>query len=247
MVWQSPSEIVAQAFSSHDVVMINEGHNGFARCIRTRRVGLAVLPAAHEHGCRHLAVEALPNPTNGPKFSTVAPTSFGYFAHPEMIDFLQGALHLGWTLVAYEAATDLDKVRSSGTETIDDVNDRERRQATSLAEAKLVIGSGNKLLVWCGNGHHAKQSVQGWRPMGLRFTELSGVEPFCIDQLPTVALAPEHRPDIELTSELTMTLVEHGGTAGFCRTIPPPGYWVPPYYDALILSIDNDMTEAANF
>jgi hypothetical protein len=226
--------------------MLNEGHNRFARCIRTRRVGLSVLPTAHERGCRHLAMEALPNPTNGPKFSTVAPTRFGYLAHPEMIDLVKAALQLGWTLVAYEAATDLDAVRSGRTETIEDVNQRELQQATNLTEAKLVVGSGNRMLVWCGNGHHAKRSVNGWLPMGLRFTELSNEEPFCIDQLPTVALAPQHRPDIELTSELTLTLAEHGGTAGFNRSTPPPGYWVPPYYDALILSTDNDMAETGN-
>lgn len=226
--------------------MINEGHNGFARCIRTRRVGLSLLPAAHEHGCRHLAMEALPNPTSGPKFTTVAPAPLGYLAQSEMIDLVQAALHLGWTLVAYEAATDLDAVRSGRTETIEDVNERELQQATNLAEARLVVGSGNKMLVWCGNGHHAKRSVNGWLPMGLRFTELSDEEPFCIDQLPTVALAPERRPQVEVTSELTTTLVEYGGTAGFHRSNPPPGYWVPPYYDALILSTDNEMTETGH-
>jgi hypothetical protein len=243
MAWHPPSAIVASAFKTHDVVIINEGHNGFSRCVRTRRVGLSVLSAAHEHGCRHLAMEALANPTDGPKHSQVAPTPSGYLSQPEMMDLVEAALVLGWTLIAYEAAPDKDVARSDGVETIQHVNRRELGQATNLVRAKRNIGPGAKMLVWCGNGHHAKRPVGEWRPMGFEFTRLFGEEPYCIDQLPTVALAAEHRAQIELTEELASILSEHGGTAGFHRIDPPNGYWVPEHYDSLILSTDNVMTE----
>ena len=42
--------------------MANEAHNGFARCVRTREVGVRMIWAAHEAGGRRLAMEALPWP-----------------------------------------------------------------------------------------------------------------------------------------------------------------------------------------
>ncbi|HZY08455.1 MAG TPA: hypothetical protein VFE69_11945, partial [Ilumatobacteraceae bacterium] len=77
--------------------MMNEAHNGMARCPRTRRVGSEVLPAAHAAGCRHLAMEAIYNEDAGPIFLTGPPQEVGYLAQPEMRELVDGALNLGWT------------------------------------------------------------------------------------------------------------------------------------------------------
>jgi hypothetical protein len=243
--WRSPAEIVVEGFDRHGVVMLNEGHAGLSRCVRTRRVGRAVLPAAHAGGCRHLAMEALPNPGRGPSFTTVRPGPFGYLGQPEMIEFIDAALVLGWTLVGYEAVIDMARVRAGRPETINDVNDRERQQATNLAAAHRELGPHGKLLVWCGNGHHYKRRVDDWVPMGLQFTEVSGVEPFCIDQLASVSFGDGHQPRIPLTAALTSELERHGGTAGFTGDDAPPGYRVDDGYDAVVLSIDNTMIDDA--
>jgi hypothetical protein len=42
--------------------MADEAHNGMARCVRTRDVGVRIVQAAHEAGVRRLAMEALPEP-----------------------------------------------------------------------------------------------------------------------------------------------------------------------------------------
>jgi hypothetical protein len=38
--WCSVEELTHWAFSQSPVVMANEAHNGLARCVRTRRVGV---------------------------------------------------------------------------------------------------------------------------------------------------------------------------------------------------------------
>jgi hypothetical protein len=85
-------------FQRPRVVMMNEAHDGWRRCIRTRQLGVRVLPAAHAAGARHLAMEAV-----SPAFADeanargeVPDAASGYLAQPEMRDFIATALSLGW-------------------------------------------------------------------------------------------------------------------------------------------------------
>jgi hypothetical protein len=231
----TPSQIVADGFRRSPVVMMNEGHHGNSRCARTREIGRAILPAAHAAGCRHLAMEALPRGGAGPRFVTARPDPIGYVGHPEMVALIDAAIDLGWTLIAYEAAPD-DR---GAPPNLESTNARELHQARNLVEALASIEPEAPLLVWCGNHHHAKEAAVDWIPMGVRFVQESGIDPFCIDQLATVSLSPEHAPNIELTEELTATLDRFGGTAGFIRGGEPPGYTVCGPFDATILSTDN--------
>src|SRR5512134_2196611 len=104
-VWRSPEEIVEIAFRRAPVIMMNEAHAELKRCIRTRQIGKRILPVAHQAGVRHLAMEAL-----FPKFAEqsnrtrgLMEISSGYLSQPEMRDFIQTALDLGWTLLPYES------------------------------------------------------------------------------------------------------------------------------------------------
>jgi hypothetical protein len=110
----TPSEIVAHGFTASPVVMMNEAHNGMARCARTRRIGREILPAAHDAGCRHLAMEAIPNAGEGPTLLT-SPAGIGYLAQPEMRDFVDAAVRLGWTFVAYEINSQDDALTMEAT------------------------------------------------------------------------------------------------------------------------------------
>jgi hypothetical protein len=72
-----------------------------------------------------------------------------------------------------------------------------------------------------GNHHHAKLIGDDWVPMATRFQELGGIEPFCIDQLPTVNLDPSRSPaNVPITHELRDHLLALGGTARFSRLDP---------------------------
>ena len=101
------------------------------------------------------------------------------------------ALDLGWTLWAYEAVieitpeTDQDHLRS-----MEFTNWREREQAANLCRL-LEAAPGEPLLVWCGNSHASKEKREEWIPMGWHFREMSGVDPFVIDQDVTVDFGGE--------------------------------------------------------
>lgn len=242
-MWHSPEELVTIGFGASSVLMVNEGHNGLSRCARTRVIGLRMVEAAHELGCRALAMEALPNLGAGPSEHTARPEPFGYLAQPEMIDLIDAALARRWTLIGYEAPLgsefEPESVRADRL-SIEATNWREGQQTDNLAAAVRYL-DGASLMVWVGNGHHCTSPVGDWTPMGHLLTANHGIDPYCIDQLATVALAPGHQPDIPLTPELTRTLDERGGTAGFTADDPPPGLPVIPGYHAFILSTDNTM------
>jgi hypothetical protein len=235
MTWLTPTEIVRHGFEVSPVVMMNEAHNGWSRCPRTRRVGRAILPAAHASGCRHLAMEALPNVGEGAPLVTLPP-DVGYLAQPEMREFVGVAVGLGWTFVAYEINYQDDAL------TMESTNRREQAQAENLVAAWHQIND-VPMLVWCGNAHHAKRAAVEWTPMGVRFMDRSGIEPFSIDQTSTISFAPGDRPNIELAPDLRAALDARGGTAGFIASDPPPGMEVPDHFDALILSTDNVMID----
>lgn len=212
MELRTPEEILAIGLSRSRVVMMNEAHNGMQRCVRTREIGLRLLPAAHDAGVRHLAMEALYGP---------------YLAQPDMQRLVQGAEDLGWRLIPYE-------VKSMMT-----TNEREEEQARNLTAAIAQLPKDAPLLVWCGNGHLYKEPMfdWDWRPMGHHFWEMSGVEPFAIDQTVTVEFEPgQSGAWYRLAAAHADALEALGGTAGVLVKDAPIA---PSFVDAVLLSTEN--------
>ena len=111
----------------------------------------------------------------------------GYLNQPEMRELMQLALDLGWTLIAYEADTKLEpKFKSS----LEETNWREKKQAENLHHILNTMDNKEKLLIWCGNSHLAKEpglTPDGeFLPMGYQFWKITGIELFTIDQIITV-------------------------------------------------------------
>lgn len=262
--WRSPDELVTIGFSRSRVVMMNEAHHGLLRCVRTREVGRAILPTAHKLGVRHLAMEALiPELVNQINVDRRLPDmELGLLSQPDMKAFIQAALNLGWTLVAYEddfriwlrerhgvsesvfsdPATFQAAIRPFESEllSLEYTNWREEQQARNLHTALLSLLEDAPLLVWCGNSHHHKVPVQEWKPMGYQFREVTGLDPFVIDQTYSVFAARNgltSDPSMQYVSQLS----EVGETAGFLREEAPPGVRVGPEVDALLLSVHNDL------
>jgi hypothetical protein len=229
---RTPEELLAIGFSRSRVVMMNEAHNGLKRCVRTREIGRRLLPAAHAAGVRHMAMEALPQGVDPRPNWTRALSQFegGYVAQTEMRRLIEDAEELGWTLLPYET-------RRYPIEP----NDREEEQARNLVDALTTLPADSPLLVWCGWGHlykHARVDSD-WRPMASRFWELSGVDPFCIDQTVTVEAGPDRNaPWHELSRSQTWRLQALGGTAGFLVADSPVAW---PYVDAVLLSTENTL------
>lgn len=213
MELRTPEELLAIGFSQSRVVMMNEAHHVMKRCVRTREIGRRLLPVAHAAGVRHFAIEALYS---------------HYFTQPDMQQLVDGAEELGWKVIPYEA-------RRSPTDT----NDREEQQARNLFEEFAALPRAAPLLVWCGWGHLYKEHLpdSDWRPMAERFWELSGVEPFSIDQTVTVEAGPNwNGPWHQLGRSQRWRLEALGGTAGFLVADSPIPW---PYVDAVLLSTEN--------
>lgn len=244
--WCSVEELVRWGFAHARVVMANEAHSGLARCIRTRKVGIRMIRAAHEAGVRQLAMEALPWPSDdipGP-IRDIPPAGGGYLAQPDMRKLIATALELGWDLWAYEAVfkmtadTDPAKFR-----TMEFTNWREREQATNLRQLTAAAPA-EPLLVWCGNGHASKEKVGEWVPMGWRFRTMSGTDPFVIDQTVTVSFKGRPQPWVQaLLDKLGETLAAHGGTAGILRDQAPAPLDGYNHVDAVVVSTENSLTE----
>jgi hypothetical protein len=229
MELRSPEELLAIGFGRSRVVMMNEAHSGLRRCVRTREIGRRLLPAAHDAGVRHLAMEALPQGVDAGSNWTdrLARWQGGYLGQPEMRRLITEAEELGWRLFPYET-------RRYPVEP----NDREEDQARNLVEVLTALPPDAPLLVWCGIGHLWKVPPrEEWTPMACRFWEITGIEPFSIDQTVTVEFDPDrtgawHRLGLEQTRPLEAL----GGTAGFLAADSP----IPrPDVDAILLSTQN--------
>ncbi len=251
MRWLTPGELAALGFQRSRVVMMNEAHDGLRRSVRTRKVGRSVLPAAHASGVRHLAMEALyPHfAEEGNRTRRLPEAGQGYLSQPEMRAFMQDALDLGWTLVAYEADSRLwldDHIPAIAPEkaaaallSMPFTNWREEEQPRNLVAALKRLPPEGRMLVWCGNGHHGKSPVSDWVPMGHHFIGQTGLDPFVIDQNRTVRFEPED-PKTELESRYRGELSARGGTAGFLAAERPEPL-AEETADAFILSTDNEL------
>jgi len=238
--WRTPEDLVRIGFNRARVVMMNEAHDGMARCIRTRQVGQLVTSVAHDAGARHLAMEALwvsiaaeANRTR--RLPEGSEDDLIYLGQPDMRAFIQGALDLGWTLIAYE----MEQPPPHDLSEREIINWREEVQAHNLVAALHSLPAGAPLFVWCGLGHHSKLASPVWTPMGYHFKRFSGVDHFVIDQVQTV-VSPRRQ---QLLDCYVPELNVRGGTGGFLIEEGPPSFirrgrdWA----DAFIFSTQNEM------
>jgi hypothetical protein len=233
---------VAIGFERSPVVLMNEAHDMWRRSIACRRVGARVLPTAHAAGVRNLAMEALIADLVPTLNATRAVPALedGYLAQPEMRDLIGVALELGWDLHAYEITSMPDELRGRDVEA---ANWRDDQHARNLLAIRERLGAETPMLVWCGNSHLAKFSVGGWRPMALRLTELSTLDPFSIDQTQGVVFVEGLFPERArwVNGYRSVLAGARGGAAGFLAEDAPPG-WPDAGADAYVLLLENRLT-----
>ena len=248
IAWRSPAALLEHGFGRSRLVLMNEAHHGPSRCVRTREVGLALVPVADRLGVRHLAMEALwPAVAESANATRRLEEGLpGYLGQPEMRELVNAALDLGWMLHAYEAAPDAAPFGDWRSQ--EAVNWREDQQARNLGAAVRGLRATARILCWCGGGHLHRRpyevewhegEARVWIPMGSLVAGYGGVEPFAIDQNVTVAFGGHERPWLQHYAE---ALRERGGTAGVLAADLPreiADYPDVRTADAYVLSLDN--------
>lgn len=119
-------------------------------------------------------------------------------------------------------------------------NWRELEQARNLLATLKSLPADGKLLVWCGNGHLEKSPLGDWIPMGYQFTQLSGLNPFAIDQTLTVEFSTADSFGSDLVRQHGDELRRRNRTAGFIKEEGPDNLR-DRSSNALILSLDNKL------
>jgi hypothetical protein len=245
-----PEELVRIGFQRSSIVIVNECHNGSYRSRRTREVGRRILPAAHDAGVRWLAMEALTSAIAEEADVTrrLPPVSDGYLGQPDLRDLISDALALGWNLYAYECEFELRPGQTADTfQTLEFANWRDEEEARNIARFLAGTRSETKLLVWCGHSHQRKtpqpyHSGGTWIRFGQRVREITGIDPFVIDQSVTVEYRRGSSPRVADVDHFRDALQGLGGTAGFLREEDPAARWRNDLSaDAFVLSLHNSM------
>jgi hypothetical protein len=172
------------------------------------------------------------------------PDGIGYLAQEDMRALIADALALGWDLVPYEC--DFNRWQGGDTRSIAFGNWRDAEEARNVSDFLSRSPHDLKLLVWCGNSHQRK-TPQGsaqtpWVRLGQRLRELSGSDPFVIDQSVTVEYRSRQSPRRHDLKRYGADLRALGGTAGFLREEDPDPRWRDDLSaDAWLLSVDNSM------
>lgn len=186
--------------ASHQVLFINEAHH----VPQHRAFSIQVLHELYALGFRYFAAETLSDfdkdlASRG--FPLRSITGF-YTVEPLYGELVRTALRLGFTVVPYEVAD--SKCEERPAQPWYCQNLRERGQAENLRKRILETDPQAKILVHAGYGHISKEgqasaqaadiSGDKWVPMGVYFKEITGIDPFAIDQ---VGMTEHSKDDME--------------------------------------------------
>ena len=157
------SEVMDSIIENNRVIMLNEMHFN----PHSRAFVISWLEKCYQNGYRYFAAETLlakDSLINERRTVLLGKTGF-YGDEPVFGDLLRTALHIGYTLVPYEAD-------GWGV-------DRERNEADNLIKNILDKDPEAKFLVYGGMGHISDR--KGWSMMGGFFKEKTDIDPFTMD------------------------------------------------------------------
>jgi hypothetical protein len=170
---------IAKAIGDRRIVMVNEAHNN----AHTRVLTLDLLPRLRALGFNYFAVEALGDKDQDLVKRGYPITSSGseYLHEPLYGDIIREAIRLGFHIVSYDVDAD-------------STDARERGQAETLYQKVFVKDPSARLFVHAGYAHidKAAQRLGNTEPMAMQLRELSGFEPFSIDQTQFMELFSEN-------------------------------------------------------
>lgn len=171
------------------IILINEAHH----VPQHRAFTLELLRVLRKRGFTHFAAETLyesDGDLNERGYPTAA--SGAYINEPLYGDLVRTAIRLGYRVVPYEWAGVHRGAPGGGRE------QRERGQAQNLIDRILTDRPKARILVHAGYGHINEAGPPGGlKMMGQHLKEMTGIDPFTIDQtLMTEHSAPEYEHDL---------------------------------------------------
>lgn len=179
------------------LVIINEVHNNANHRVFTT----SLLKGLYKNGYRFLGVEALDDTLiNKRKFPIMDGGSI-YIQESQYANLLKDALDLGFTLFNYEYKYVKGKT----------MKDREMEQAQNIAKM-MKANPKAKFLIHCGYDHlnEGIPGIASWeKAMAARVTEMTGINPFTIDQTTSSEKGKEawNDPYIRLANSKTSVIM----------------------------------------
>ncbi|MBI5596209.1 MAG: hypothetical protein HY928_09000 [Elusimicrobia bacterium] len=225
---QDAAAAILREAEGRRVVMVNEAHH----MPRHRAFTRTLLEGLYERGYRYLAAETFSAGVSELALNSGPTMAFGYYsAEPVFGDMVREALRLGYRLVPYE---------DEGSGCVDPpgdpqhcANQRDRIQAEQLNARVFGKDPQAKVLVHAGFDHIYKGQhphSKGWKTMARVFTEVSGLDPLCVDQVQMSPRSGEAADDADYKAVLAAFAP---GSPIVLRALPDR-YWVTPELRGLV-------------
>lgn len=171
--------MIEEVAALNSVIFINEAHH----VPQHRAFSILVLKKLYKQGFRYFAAETLGSSDKELSLRGY-PLIFktGYYTNePVFGDLIRTALRLGFRVIPYESTTSCKQPENGNIFYCQNV--RERAQAENLYKRIFKDDPKAKVIVHAGYGHIDERGWDGWKPMAKIFKELTGIDPFTIDQV----------------------------------------------------------------
>lgn len=170
------ADAIAEEAARHRAVFLNEAHH----VPQHRAFTLQLLQRLYAAGYRWLGVEAVSAADTGLAARGYPVRATGlYTDEPVMGDLVRTALRMGFRVVSYDVT---EAVAPRQDDPYFAPNERERLQAENLRTRILEVDPDAKIVVHAGYGHVQDAPAGQWIPMAARFREMTGIDPFTVDQ-----------------------------------------------------------------
>jgi hypothetical protein len=168
-------EHILKVADERQVIMINEAHH----LPHHRAFVYGLLEDLYQKGFRYFALETLSDPNINEQGFPDLNSGF-YSKEPLFGEMMREALRLGYTLIHYENEQECDRQQSADRFFCNTF--RDSIQALNLKQRVMDQDPDGKLFVYAGYSHIDKSSKNSWKKMAQFFQEMTGIEPYCIEQ-----------------------------------------------------------------
>lgn len=162
-------KMIEKIGDENQAIFINEAHH----VPQTRIMSNLFLETLYKKGFRYFLAESLnekDTELNNRKYPIMFKTGY-YINEPLYGDIIRQALKIGFTVIPYEHSQNAT------------FNERELGQAKNIIDRVLKKDPKGKLIVHAGYGHITEvEPVPGFKLMAYYFKEMSGIDPYTIEQ-----------------------------------------------------------------